>query len=167
MIALGVHLTSYCKKEMTPKIIGQFLSRNGRYHRNSRQVIYIFNHTIDKAIKPQSLSKTHLCSMGLIKCMALMPFVETSELVKVVFLKAFHLVRMIQKREIRSTTLPKELVGSICLQLSLKREAYLKRIVVWQLAHRTDWNQRDKKLLSLFTKSHQLGFLKDHECSRL
>lgn len=69
--------------------------------------------------------------------MALVPFVETSELVKVVPNKAFQLVKVIQKREIKSTTLPKELVGSICLQLSLKREACLKRIMGLAV---TPWN---------------------------
>lgn len=61
--------------------------------------------------------------------MAFMPFVETSELIKVVPNKGFQLVEVIQKREIKSTTLPEELVGFICLQLTLKREACLKRIV--------------------------------------
>src|SRR3712207_7749952 len=37
-----VHLTSYYKKEMTQKLIGQSLKRNGREYRSSRQVIHIF-----------------------------------------------------------------------------------------------------------------------------
>lgn len=109
--------------------------------------------TVDKALKLKSLSEINLCGKGLIKCMALMPFVETSELVRVVPSKAFQLVKVIQKSEIKST-IPKGVSRFHLLTIKSKERHVGRELWVWQLAHRTDWNQIDKKLLSLHTKSH-------------
>lgn len=134
----------------------------------SGQVVYIFSQWKIRLIRPlnHKAIKTHLCGKGDIKCMALVPSVKTSDLVKVIPNKAFQLVKMIQRREFKSVILPKEWVGSICLQLSLKREARLKRIGGFGSWPTSDWNPIDKKPLSLLTKRHYHGFLKDHECLR-